>query len=103
MGGYAMAKRKKKGKAQPTRLAKRKSALRKRARKISSPTKRKQAKRIHRGTKRKVAQKTQAIKPSSAPSVETLVVDVIEEPVPGVITVTEFEETDIRGVNREEE
>ncbi len=27
---------------------------------------------------------------------ETLIVDVVEEPVPGVITVTEFEETDVR-------
>ena len=27
---------------------------------------------------------------------ETVIVDVIEEPVPGVITVTEFEETDVR-------
>jgi hypothetical protein len=30
------------------------------------------------------------------PAVETVVVDVIEEPAPGVITVTEFEETEIR-------
>ena len=29
------------------------------------------------------------------PAVETVVVDVIEEPAPGVITVTEFEETQI--------
>jgi hypothetical protein len=29
------------------------------------------------------------------PEVETVVVDVIEEPAPGVITVTEFEETQI--------
>jgi hypothetical protein len=29
-------------------------------------------------------------------AVETVVVDVIEEPVPGVITVTEFEETQVR-------
>ena len=48
----------------------------------------------------RVRQKKQAMKPSSAPSVETVVVDVIEEPIPGVITVTEFEETDIRDVSQ---
>jgi hypothetical protein len=30
------------------------------------------------------------------PAVETVVVDVVEEPAPGVITVTEFEETQVR-------
>jgi hypothetical protein len=29
--------------------------------------------------------------------VETTIIDVIEEPVPGVVTVTEFEETQIPG------
>jgi hypothetical protein len=30
-------------------------------------------------------------------SVETVIVDMIEEPVPGVVVVTEFEATGIRG------
>jgi hypothetical protein len=30
------------------------------------------------------------------PVVETTIIDVVEEPFPGLITVTEFEETDIR-------
>ncbi len=34
------------------------------------------------------------MKPKSSPELETVVIDVIEEPVPGVITVTEFEETE---------
>jgi hypothetical protein len=38
--------------------------------------------------------KEQRMKPPG-PAVETVIVDVIEEPVPGVITVTEFEETQI--------
>lgn len=38
----------------------------------------------------------QPMKSPSSPELETVVVDVIEEPVPGVITVTEFEETHIR-------
>ena len=35
------------------------------------------------------------MKPPSTTAVETVVVDVIEEPVTGVITVTEFEETEV--------
>lgn len=30
---------------------------------------------------------------SPSPGLETVVVDVVEEPIPGVITITEFEET----------
>jgi hypothetical protein len=33
------------------------------------------------------------------PAVETTVVDVIEEPAPGVITITEFEETEVPEVS----
>ena len=39
--------------------------------------------------------KVRAMKPS-APSVETVAVDVIEQPAPGVVTVTEVEETEVR-------
>jgi hypothetical protein len=42
--------------------------------------------------KKAVRKKDQRMKPPG-PAVETVVVDVIEEPAPGVITVTEFEET----------
>ena len=34
--------------------------------------------------------------PVVAPAVETTVIDVIEQPAPGVITVTEIEETQVR-------
>ena len=37
-----------------------------------------------------------AVKPPSTPAVETVVVDLIEEPVPGVTVVTEFEATEVR-------
>ncbi len=100
-----MAKQKKKAKVQRKRSAG-KSAARKRARKVASPTKRKRAKQALGGAKRKRmkgAQKAKATGLTNAPAVETIVVDVIEEPLPGVITVTEFEETDIRDVKREEE
>jgi hypothetical protein len=46
---------------------------------------------------KKVARKrARPVKPPSTTAVETVVVDVIEEPVTGVITVTEFEETEVR-------
>ncbi len=41
------------------------------------------------------------MKPPS-PAVETMVVDVVEEPVPGVITVTEYEETQVTRPARDE-
>ena len=36
------------------------------------------------------------MKPPSSPAVETLTVDVIEKPVPGVTVVTEIEATEVR-------
>ena len=43
---------------------------------------------------RKVARK-KATKPPTTSVVETVITDVSEEPVPGVITITEFEETEV--------
>jgi hypothetical protein len=40
------------------------------------------------------------MKQSVAPVVETVAVEVIEEPAPGVITVTEVEETPDSGLRR---
>jgi len=40
---------------------------------------------------------------SQVPIVETVIVDMIEEPVPGVMVVTEFEATGIRGPNAKPE
>jgi hypothetical protein len=46
---------------------------------------------------KKVARKrARPVKPPVTPVIETTIVDVVEESVPGVITVTEFEETNIR-------
>jgi hypothetical protein len=36
------------------------------------------------------------VKQPVAPAVETVAVEVIEQPAPGVITVTEVEETEVR-------
>ena len=41
----------------------------------------------------KVARK---VKPPVAPVVETVAAEVIEQPAPGLITVTEIEETEVR-------
>lgn len=66
---------------------------------VAKPTPRKRlaGAKLKRGRVKKVAPKrARPVKPPSTPAVETVVVDVIEEPVPGVITVTEFEETEER-------
>jgi hypothetical protein len=44
---------------------------------------------------KKVRKKVRARKPPSTPVVETVHVDVVEEPVPGVTVVTEFEATEV--------
>jgi hypothetical protein len=66
---------------------------------VAKPTPRKRlaGAKLKRGRVKKVAPKrARPVKPPSTPAVETVVVDVIEEPVPGVITVTEFEKTEVR-------
>ncbi len=100
-----MAKRKKRVTAQ-----KRKSTVRGRARKSSKSVRRTAAKRTARkskstrvvakakrsGRKKVARKKARPMKPPITQVVETTIVGVVEEPVPGVITVTEFEETDVR-------
>ena len=48
------------------------------------------------GVKKAARKNAQRMKQLVAPTVETVVVDVIEKPAPDVITITEFEETDVR-------
>jgi hypothetical protein len=74
-----------------------KSSVRGKSRKMSK-ARGKTAKRTAARAKPKrpaATKKVRAMKPS-APSVETVVVDVIEQPAPGVVTVTEVEETEVR-------
>jgi hypothetical protein len=98
-----VAKRKKRtkvrAKKRPTRG--RRAAVRAKARKVSKSARGKAVKPMVAGAKpqraarkKAVRKKDQRMKPPG-PAVETVVVDVIEEPAPGVITVTEFEETQI--------
>ena len=49
---------------------------------------------LKRGAK-KARKRVRAVKPPSTPAVATVVVDVIEEPVPGVTVVTEFQATEV--------
>jgi len=91
-----MAKRKKRGKL-PKRAKRRRgnSATRPKARKVAKAAK---------ATKRTVARAKpklapvrkaapKAVRRMKKPAVETIIVDLIEQPAPGVITVTEVEET----------
>ena len=48
------------------------------------------------GAKKVARKKRRSMKPPSSPAVETLTVDVIEEPAPGVTVVTEIEATEVR-------
>ena len=99
-----MAKRKKRAKVQPKKRAKprrRRAAVRGKARKVSKSARVKATKPTVAGAKPKLAATKKAVqrkeqrKKPPRPAVETVVVDVIEEPAPGVITVTEIEETQI--------
>lgn len=98
-----MAKRKKRTRVQP----KKRATVRGKARKSSASLHRKAAKgagakpaRPKRTAAKKAPRKqARAVKPSNAPAAETVIVDVIEEPVPGVVTITEFEQTEVRNVS----
>jgi len=48
------------------------------------------------GAKKVARKKVRSTKSPIAPVVETMITDLVEEPVPGVITITEFEETVVR-------
>jgi hypothetical protein len=98
-----MAKRKKRANVQPKKRVKsrrRHAAVRGKARKVSKSARGKATKltagpKPHSAARKKaVRKKEQEMKPPG-PEIETVVVDVIEEPAPGVIRVTEIEETQI--------
>jgi hypothetical protein len=90
--GRILAKGKKRAKVQKRgKLPKGKTASRGKARKVTKAAKRTVAKaKPKRAPVKKVARK---VRQPVAPVVETVAVEVIEQPAPGVITVTEVEET----------
>ena len=97
-----MAKRKKRAAARRG-----KAATRGKARKPVKSVRGKAAKRTSaRATPKKRVTKAKskhAVVKTLVPTVETVIVDMIEEPVPGVMVVTEFEATGIRGRNAKPE
>jgi hypothetical protein len=48
------------------------------------------------GAKKLARKKVSPTKPSTTQATETIIGDTVEAPVPGVITITEFQETEIR-------
>jgi hypothetical protein len=90
-----MAKRKKASKVQKrAKLRRGKSAKRGKARKVAKAAKRTVAKAKPKpGPVKKAARK---VKQPVTPVVETVAVEVIEQPAPDVITVTEVEATEVR-------
>jgi hypothetical protein len=99
-----MAKQKKRTGATKSKHRKTKSLAKKQARASGSkPTKKSAAKSAKRGTKtlakkvtrgsatRKTRPRKQKQLSAPAPQVETAIVDVVQEPIPGIVTVTEIE------------
>jgi hypothetical protein len=96
-GVPTMAKRKK----QSSKVQKKKGAkARPKAKKVSKAARGKApAKRTVARAKPKRAPAKKRMKQPTAPAVETVAVEVIEQPAPGVITVTEVEETELHKVS----
>ena len=88
-----MAKRRKGAKVQG-RAKLRRAAERSKARKAGKTAKRLVAKAKPKPAP--VKKGARKVKPPAAPAIETAAVEVIEQPAPGVITVTEVEETEVR-------
>ena len=90
-----MAKRKKGSKVQSrAKLRRANSARRGKAREVAKAAKRTAARAKPKPAPVKKA--ARKVKQPVAPVVETAVVEVIEQPAPGVIAVTEVEETEVR-------
>jgi len=92
-----MAKRKKQSKVQK-RAKLRNSARRGKARKVAKSARAKATKRTVAKAKPKSTPVKKAARRIKQPivAVETVAVEVVEQPPPGVITVTEIEETQVR-------
>jgi hypothetical protein len=90
-----MAKAKKRGKAS-AKLARKKAVKRATMKKAKPKTRRTRGNPPKRTTRKKLPEKIPAATPATAevaPQLETTIIDVIEEPAPGVVVVTEYETT----------
>ena len=90
-----------KSKGRKTRGTTRKKAVK---RAVAKPTKKSAKKRTAKTRRSGVSKRIQARqqKPGATPVVEKTIVDIIDEPLPGVVRVTEIEETDVRLPDSEE-
>ena len=93
-----MAQRKKRAAARRGKAATR-SKTRKPAKSVRGKTAKRTSARATPKKRVTKAKSNRAVAKKVAPTVETVIVDMIEEPVPGVMVVTEFEATAIRGPN----
>jgi hypothetical protein len=84
-----------KTKSGKTRATMRKKTIKHAAAKRTKKTAKTRAKKARRSPPAKRIQSRQQ-KPGATPVVEETVVDIIDEPLPGVVRVTEIEETDVR-------
>jgi hypothetical protein len=77
--------------------SKKKSKVQKRAKlRRGTSARRGKARKVAKAKRAPVKKATRKLKQPVAPVVESVAVEVIEQPAPGVITVTEVEETEIR-------
>ena len=92
------------GKARSKSLHKnaRKRAAPKKAKKVATKRLATKARRGGVTTRTRARKQKQSLGPAAG-TVETTVIDVIEEPVPGVVTITEFEDVRIRVPDSDEE
>jgi hypothetical protein len=92
-----MAKRKKRAKVQKrAKLRWRTSAKRSKPRKVAKSAMRKRTVASAKPKRAPVKKAARKVKEPAAQVIETIVVDVIKQPAPGGITVTEIEGTEIR-------
>ena len=92
-----MAKRKKGSKVQSrAKLRRANQANRSKARKVAKSATRKRTVAGAKPKRAPVKKAARKVKQPVAPVIETVAVEVIEQPAPGVIAVTEVEETEVR-------
>ena len=99
--GMVMAKRKKR--AQATRRAK--TAKRRKVRKHAKSVRRKAAKRASASAapRKRVKAESKRAPANDVPRAQSVIVDIVEEPLPGVTVVTEYEAMEISGQNAKPE
>ncbi len=103
----ATRKMKSRGSKARTKVLRKKAAKRaapKKAKKAAKKTAERPATKARRGgvTRTRARKQKQSLRPAAG-TVETAIIDVIEEPVPGVVTVTEFEATSLAVPNSDDE